>query len=90
MFNPSNQHSSGPHQEQTFDNISALCLALGAKNQIWDSSFSFVGGEETGVGGGGGGAAPNRLFMKGVGLSPLFFSFLSDLLCLRSSRSEYL
>ena len=29
-----NQHNNGPHQEQIFDNPSALCLALWAKNRI--------------------------------------------------------
>ena len=38
--------------------------------------------------------APNRLFMKEVGLAPSpthlhFFFFLSDLFCLRSSRFQY-
>ena len=38
-----NQHNNGPHQDQIFDNHSAFCLALWAKNWIW------LGGE----GGGG-------------------------------------
>ena len=46
------------------------------------------------MGGGGWGwratDAPNRLFMKGVGLSlSRLFSPTSDLLCLRSFRSKY-
>ena len=42
------------------------------------------------MGGGGGGDAPNRFVMKGVRLSVSPFSFPpSDLLCLRSFKSEY-
>ena len=29
-----NQHNNGPHQDQIFDNPSALCLALWAKTRI--------------------------------------------------------
>ena len=47
--------------------------------------FSWGGGG----GGGGGTDAPNRLFMKGVRLSVFPFFPVSDLLCLRSSRSKY-
>ena len=63
MSDQGNQHNNGPHQDQIFDNPSALCLALWAKHQI---RF----GEE---GGGGETDAPNRLFMKGLRLfvSPL-------------------
>ena len=39
-----NQHNNGPHQDQIFDNPSALCLVLWSKNRI-----------QLGVGGGGGG-----------------------------------
>ena len=42
-----NQRDNGPHQDQIFDNPSALCLALWAKNQIWLGVW--------GCGGGGGG-----------------------------------
>ena len=49
-----NQHNNGPHQDQTFDNPYALCLALWAKNQIQ------LGRGET--------DAPNRLFLKEVEL----------------------
>ena len=66
-----------PHQDQIFDNHSALCLALLTKHWIQ------LGG------GGGGNDAPNRLFMKGVRLSVFPFFPVSDLLCLRSSRSKY-
>ena len=83
-----NQHNNGPHQEQIFDNPSALCLALWAKNRI-----------RLGGGGEGGGRtdAPNRLFMKEVLHSDSIKNktnkrkqkILSDLLCLKSSRSKY-
>ena len=56
--------SCGPCHNQIFDNPSALCLALWAKNQTWLG----VGGGG-GVEGQGGTDVPNMLFMKGVGLS---------------------
>ena len=58
-----NQHNNGSHQDQIFDNPSALCLAPWAKHRI-----------QLGGGGGGGTDAPNVLFMKLVRLSvsPLF------------------
>ena len=46
-----NQHNNGPHQEQVFDNPSALCLALGEEK-------SDLALERT--------EAPNRFWLKGV------------------------
>ena len=34
MSDQGNQHNNGPHQDPIFDNPSALCLAVWAKNQI--------------------------------------------------------
>ena len=34
MSDQGNQHDNGPHQDQIFDNPSALCLALWAKHRI--------------------------------------------------------
>ena len=48
------KHNNGPHQDQVFDNPTALCLALGKRK----SDSALVGTD-----------APNRLFMKGVGTS---------------------
>ena len=48
------KHNNGPHQDQIFDNPSALCLAMWAKNRIRLKE---------------GTDAPNRLFTKGVQLS---------------------
>ena len=45
-----------PHQDQVFDNPSALCLALWARHQIWHG----------GGGGGGGTDTHKRLFMLGT------------------------
>ena len=57
-----NQYNNGPHRDQIFDSLSALCLALWAKNR-----HRFL---EEGVGGGGGETdATKRLFRKGVRLS---------------------
>ena len=73
-----------PHQDQVFDNPSALCLALWARHQIWHG-----GG---GGGGGGGTDTHKRLFMLGTYFFNLLFIFLSspsDLLCLRSFRCKY-
>ena len=65
-----NQHNNGPYQAKIFDNPSAPCLALCAKNQVKLCPQSApYGGSKT--------------------LSSLFFFFPSDLLSLRSSRSEY-
>ena len=58
MSNQGNQHNKGPHQDQTFDNLSALCLASWTKNRI--PCQGGVGGTDT----------PNRLFMKGEEISP--------------------
>ena len=34
MKNGAANHNNGPHQDQIFDNPSALCLAVWTKNQI--------------------------------------------------------
>ena len=70
MSGQGNQHNNGPHQDQIFDNPSALCLALWAKNQIWLGVCVCVCVCVGGGGGGGGGTdTPNKLFMQGVQLS---------------------
>ena len=51
-----NQNNNGPHQDQIFDNLSALCFALWAKNRI-----RFLEGVGTDAPN-----APNKLFMKCV------------------------
>ena len=56
MSDPLNQHNKGFHQDQIHDDPSALSLALWAKDRIW-----LQGGTD----------APNRLFMKEIGLSCL-------------------
>ena len=48
MSDLGNQLNNGPHKDQIFDNPSALCLALWAKNQIQ------LLGVGRGEGGGGG------------------------------------
>ena len=35
MSEEGNQHNNGPHQDKIFDNPSALCLSVWAKNWIW-------------------------------------------------------
>ena len=37
MSDQGNQHNKGPHQDQIFDNPSALCLASWTKNRIFDN-----------------------------------------------------
>ena len=81
---------NGSHQDQIFDNLAALCIALWARNQI-----QLVEGWVGAVGGWGGGGtnAPYRLFLKGakhfLSLFYFYFFLLQDLLCLRSSRPKY-
>ena len=41
----SDQGNKGPHQDQIFDNLSALCLALWAKNQVPAGGAGGGGGE---------------------------------------------
>ena len=68
---------------QNFDKPHFLSAIVGQK----------LDGVGVGWGWGGGGVgvtdATSRLFMKGVGLSLLFFFSLSELFCLRSSMSKY-
>ena len=40
-----NQHNNGPQQDHIFDNPSALCLALWAKNQVPAGGAGGGGGE---------------------------------------------
>ena len=54
MSDQGNPNNNGPHQDQSFDNSSVLCLAL------W--------GKTWGGGGGGGNDATRRLCMKRAGL----------------------
>ena len=77
------QHNKCPQQDQIFDNPSALCLALWAKNRI---RFR-VGG----MGGGGGGVVmhPIGSLRRQYDFLSLHFFSPSDLHCLRSSRSKY-
>ena len=70
------QHSKGLHQDQVFDNLYALCLALRAKTRIW---LGWVADD-----GGGLGVHPVVVvFMKGVGLSHLSAIYLSGFTLLR-------
>ena len=69
-------NNNGPHQDQIFDNPSALCSVLWARHRI-----RLRGGGGGGGWGGGGTDAPYRLFMKGVQLS------VSPVLLLRQTDS---
>ena len=77
MSDLGNQHNNGPHQDQTFDNPSAICLALWAKDRFRLRDVT---------------DALNSFFTKGVVFFLSFFKFFfitpSDLLCLRSPRSK--
>ena len=82
MSDQGNQHNNGPHQDQIFDN--PLCSLLSIVGRKSDSAPGMGwrgeggGGVEGGRGGGGGTDTPNRLFMKGIGLS-LSLTFLFSL-----------
>ena len=64
---------NGSHQDQIFDNLAALCIALWARNRI-----QLVEGWGGGGGGGGGGRLMRlRLFLKGANKKKQKKSFFS-------------
>ena len=76
MSDLGNQHNNGPHQDQIFDNPSALCLALWAKNRMAKG-----GGVVSGEGGGGGGRGDRctqQTLYEGSRTVSFFSSFLSN------------